>query len=214
MKRVLLAAALCAPFIVWAEGAAHDTKLDPFTHGSAEAGATKAATCAACHGPGGNSSNPEWPKMAGQGSRYVYEQLQRFKSGARMNPLMAATVAPLSEQDFRDLAAYFSVQPATPGVASPAVVATAQKIYRAGDSSKGLPACAACHGPTGAGVPAAAYPRVGGQHAVYNANRLRAYRDAAATELPDGNYKIMAEVAAKLTDAEIEAMASYLNGLH
>lgn len=210
MKRVLLAAVLCAPAIVWAEGAAKD----PFTQGSAEAGAAKAATCAACHGPGGNSSNPEWPKMAGQSARFTYEQLQLFKTGKRLNPLMNAQAAALSDQDMRDLAAYFAVQPATPGVASPAVVATAQKLYRAGDARKGLAACAACHTPNGAGVPAASYPRIGGQHAVYVANRLRAYRETAQTELPDGNYKIMAAVAAKLSDAEIEALASYVNGLH
>lgn len=214
MKRVLLAAVLCAPLAAWAEGAAQVSSGDPFTQGSAEAGAAKAATCAACHGPGGNSSNPEWPKMAGQGSRYVYEQLLQFKSGQRSNPLMNAQAAALSDQDMRDLAAYYGAQKAAPGVANPAVVATAQRLYRAGDAGKGLPACSACHGPAGAGVPAAGYPQLGGQHAVYNANRLRAYRAAATTELPAGNYKIMAEVAAKLSDAEIEALASYLNGLH
>ena len=214
MKRVLLAAVLCAPLAVWAEGAAPNAKLDPFTQGSAEAGAAKAATCAACHGPGGNSSNPEWPKMAGQGARYIYDQLVLFKSGKRVNALMAATVAPLSEQDFRDLAAYFATQAATPGVANPSVVPTAQKLYRAGDATKGIPACASCHGPAGAGVPAAGYPRIGGQHAVYNAARLRVYRADAQNDLPDGNHKIMAEVAAKLSDAEIDALASYLNGLH
>lgn len=214
MKRVLLAVVLCAPlaaapFAVAAEGAVKD----PFTQGNAEAGAAKAAVCAACHGPGGNSSNPEWPKLAAQGSRYHFEQLQEFKAGKRSNPLMSAQAAMLSEQDMRDLAAFFATQPASPGVASPASVAVAQKLYRAGNEQKGLPACAACHGPGGAGVPSASYPRVGGQHAVYVASRLHAYREAAAQDLPDGNFKIMAAVAAQLSDAEIEALASYVNGL-
>lgn len=210
MKRVLLAAILCAPLSVWAEGAAKD----PITQGSVEAGAAKAAACAACHGPAGNSSNAEWPKLAGQSGRYVVEQLQAFKTGKRLNPLMQAQAAALSDQDMRDLGAYYAAQAATPGVGSKAAVPVAQKLYRAGNASKGLPACAACHNPNGSGVGPAAYPRVGGQHAAYVANRLKAYRDAAATELPDGNFKIMAGVAAKLSDAEIEALASYVNGLH
>lgn len=210
MKRVLLAAVLFAPAVVWAQV----TAKDPFTQGSVEAGAAKAATCAACHGPAGNSSNAEWPKMAGQGARYTYDQLLHFKSGERKDPLMTPMAAPLSDEDMRDLAAYFAAQPASPGVASPDVVATAQKLYRAGNAAKGITACAACHLPNGAGVSAAGYPRIGGQHAVYVAKRLQAYRAAAETELEDGNYKIMAEVAAKLSDAEIEALASYVNGLH
>lgn len=211
MKRVLLAAVLCAPAAVWAQAG---TAKDPFTQGSAEAGAAKAATCAACHGPAGNSSNAEWPKLAGQSSRYIYEQLQQYKAGARQDPLMSPMAAPLSEEDMRDLAAYFSQQSAGPGVASPTVVETAQKLYRAGNPATGVTACAACHLPNGAGAQAAAYPRIGGQQPVYVAKRLRAYRDAAKTELADGNYKIMAEVAGKLSDAEIEALASYVSGLH
>lgn len=212
MKRVLLAAVLCAPaslpFAAWAEGG-----QDPFTKGSAEAGAAKAATCVACHGPAGNSSNPEWPKLAGQGSRYTYEQLKRFKDGTRMNPLMNAQAAALSDQDMRDLAAYFAAQPFSPGVASEAAVPVAQKLYRAGDAARGVPACAACHTPDGAGVAASAYPRLGGQHAAYAAKMLRGYRDMAAQGKLEGNPGVMAAVAAKLSDAEIEALASYINGL-
>jgi cytochrome c553 len=211
MKRVLLAVALCAPLALPFAAAAEGVAKDPFTQGNAEA--AKAAVCAACHGPAGNSSNPVWPKLAAQGSRFTFEQLQAFKAGHRNDPLMGAQAAALSEQDMRDLAAYFAAQPGSPGVGSPSAVAVAQPLYRAGDAKRGLPACGSCHGPGGAGVPAAAYPHIGGQHAVYVANRLRAYRDAAATELPDGNLKIMAAVAAQLTDAEIEALASYVNGL-
>ncbi|SFF24605.1 Cytochrome c553 [Fontimonas thermophila] len=212
MKRLLLAVVVCAPatlpFAAWAESG-----RDPFTQGSAEAGAAKAATCVACHGPAGSSSNPEWPKLAGQGSRYLYEQLKRFKAGERKNPLMAAQAAALSDQDMRDLAAYFAAQPFAPGVASASAVPVAQKLYRAGDAARGLPACAACHLPDGAGVAASGYPRLGGQHATYAAKMLREYRDLAAQGALEGNPGIMAAVAAKLSDAEIEALASYINGL-
>lgn len=211
MKRVLLAAVLCAPLSVplaaWAQG------QDPFTQGSAEAGSAKAATCAACHGPAGNSANPEWPKLAGQGSRYTYEQLKAFKEGKRVNPLMSAQAAALSDQDMRDLAAYFAAQQFSPGVASEAAVPVAQKLYRAGDAVRGVPACAACHTADGAGVSASGYPRLSGQHSAYAAKMLRGYRDMAAQGTVEGNRGIMAAVAAKLSDAEIEALASYINGL-
>lgn len=210
MKRVLLVLALCAPLSVFAEAAA---KKDPFTQGDAAAGSTKSAACGACHGPNGNSAMAEWPKLAGQGSRFVFDQLKAFKAGTRQNPVMQAQVAALSEQDMRDLAAHYAVQKPGPGVASKDAVAIAQPLYRAGNAARALPACASCHGPAGAGNAAAGYPRVGGQHATYAAARLRAYRELAAKELPEGNQKIMATVAAKLSDKEIDALASYLNGL-
>jgi cytochrome c553 len=213
MKRVLLAAALCIPMAVPSMALATETAHDPFTQGSAEAGAAKAAVCSACHGPAGKSSNPEWPKLAGQGSRYTYQQLQSFKSGLRKNPLMSAQAAALSDQDMRDLAAYFAAQPFSPGVASEAAVASAQKIYRSGDATRELPACAACHLPNGAGVAASGYPQLSGQHATYTAKALRDFRELSKAGLPDGNLRTMATVAGKLTDAEIEALASYVNGL-
>ncbi len=212
MKRVLLAAVLCvsAPMMASAaEGAAQD----PYTHGSVDAGATRAAGCMACHGPGGNSANPEWPKLAGQSARFIAEQLHGFKDGKRQNPLMQPQAAALSDEEISNLAAYFAAQPAAPGVGSAESIPVAQKLFRAGDAARGLPACAACHGATGAGVSPAAFPRIGGQHSVYVGKRLHLYRDAAATALPDGNYKTMATVASKLTDQEIEALASYVNGL-
>lgn len=210
MKRVLLVLALCLPSIVLAEAPA---KKDPFTQGDAAAGATKSATCGACHGPTGNSAMAEWPKLAGQGSRFLFDQLKAFKTGARQNPVMQAQAAPLSEQDMRDLAAHYTLQKPAPGLASKDAVAVAQPLYRAGNAGRALPACGACHGPAGAGNAAAGYPRVGGQHATYVAARLRAYRALGTAELPDGNQKMMAAVAAKLSDKEIDALASYVNGL-
>lgn len=211
MKRVLLVLALCAPLSVLAEAPA---KKDPFTQGDAAAGATKSAACGACHGPNGNSAMPEWPKLAGQSSRFIFEQLKAFKSGTRQNPVMQGQVAALSEQDMRDLAAHYTLQKPAPGVASKDAVATAQPLYRAGNKDRALPACAACHGPAGNGNGAAAYPRLGGQHATYVAARLRNYRELGLKgELPDGNQKMMSAVAAKLSDKEIDALASYVNGL-
>ncbi len=211
MKHFLLVAVLLAAPTAWAEEAGGG-KTDPFTGGDAEAGAGKAAVCGACHGPGGNSSNPEWPKLAGQHSAYVYDQLQLLKSGARKAPVMMPQATNLSDQDMRDVAAYFAAQKPTPGVASPDAVKTAQKLYRAGDATRQLPACAACHGPQGNGNAAAKYPRIGGQHAKYTATMLRQLRGAASSA--HQGTATMAAVAAKLTDAEIDALASYVNGLH
>lgn len=218
MKRVLLAALLCAPLATMAapdDGSGEAAGGDPFTQGSAEAGAGKAAPCTACHGPGGNSSNPEWPKLAGQNAAYTFAQLQSFKDGTRNNPLMSAQAAGLSEQDMRDLAAYYAEQPFSPGVASENAIGKAEPLYRGGDAGRGIPACAACHLPNGAGVAASAYPRIGGQHATYLASALRLYRDAQTrgAEMPSGNFAVMAAVAGKLSDEDIDALASYINGL-
>jgi cytochrome c553 len=210
MKHVVLVALLSAAPLAWAQ----DAKPDPFTGGNPQAGATKAAVCGACHGPGGNSSNPEWPKLAGQHSAYTYHELVELKNGERKSPVMGPLATPLSDQDMRDLAAYFAAQKATPGVASPDAVPVAQKLYRAGDAARQLPACAACHGPQGIGNAAAKYPRIGGQHAKYNATMLRGYRSQAGAADLDPEAAIMAAIAAKLSDAEIEALASYVNGLH
>lgn len=213
MKHWLLVAAIVCSGPALAQDAPAG-KTDPFTGGNPEVGAAKAATCAACHGPAGNSSNPEWPKLAGQNAAYLYRSLKVLKTAERKSPVMNAQAAPLSDQDMRDLAAYFAAQKPQPGVASPDSVAIAQKIYRAGDPQRSLPACSACHGPQGNGNAAAGYPRLGGQHAKYSANVLRQYYRAQPPPKDQPNAAIMAEVAAKLTDAEIEALASYVNGLH
>lgn len=209
MSSCLLVLALSAPLAAMAEGAA---KAAPIK-GDAAAGATKAAVCAACHGPAGVSANPEWPNLAGQSPKYIREQLQNFKSGLRKNPLMSGQAANLSAQDMADLAAHYAAQKPGRGVASKDAVAVAQKLYRGGDASRGVPACSACHGPAGAGNAAAGYPQLSGQHATYTATALKNLRALAAEPLPDGNLKAMATIAAKLTDSEIAALASYANGL-
>ncbi len=205
MKRTLVLAALCLSASALAESV-----VDPFVGASADAGASKAAVCAACHGPGGNSSNPEWPKLAGQHSRFVVAQLQRLKSGARANPIMMGQAAALSDQDMKDVAAYFAAQAPTAGIASPDALKVADPLYRKGDASRGLAACSSCHGPTGGGNAGAGYPRIGGQHATYVAKILRDYRMSKGGP---ANTATMAAVASKLSDAEIDALSSYVNGL-
>ncbi len=218
MKRVLIALALSAPlFAAVADeaapaAAAKDAQKDVFTQGDAAAGQTRAAACFACHGPGGNGAiNPDWPKLAGQHSSYIAEQLADFKSAKRKNPVMLGQAAGLSADDMKNLAAYFAAQKPVPGVASKDAVAVAQKLYRAGDASRAIPACAACHGPTGAGNAAGQFPRIGGQNSGYAAAQLKSYK--AGERGAEGKGQMMAAIASKLTDQEIQALASYLSGL-
>jgi len=177
----------------------------------ASAGKQKSQTCAACHGPDGNSSNPAWPKLAGQNSEYLVKQLSDFKSGARKNPQMTTMVANLSKQDIEDLAAYFSSQTTKIGTTSKDQLELGRKIYRAGNADTGVPACMACHGPDGAGNPAAAYPKLSGQHAPYDVKQLKAFRSGDRSNDPN---KIMRIVAAHMTDKEISAVADYIQGLY
>lgn len=179
--------------------------------GSAEAGQAKSVTCSACHGMDGNSLNPEWPSLAGQHESYIVKSLQSFKSGARQNVLMSSMALPLTDEDMVDLAAYFSAQKPRGGVADPALVSTGERLYRGGNKETGVPACLACHGPTGQGNPAAGWPAIAGQHATYSAAQLTAYR--AKQRATDGDTQMMRNVSATLTDDEIKAVASYIQGL-
>ena len=213
MKRVLIALALCAPlFVAAADDAPAAASKDAFTQGDATAGASKAPVCFACHGPGGNGAiNPEWPKLAGQHSSYIAEQLGEFKTAKRKNPVMLGQASALSDEDMHNLGAYFAAQKAVPGVASKDAVAVAEPLYRAGDAARGIPACAACHGPTGAGNAAAQFPRISGQNSGYAANQLKSYRSGERGAA--GKGQIMATIAAKLSDQEIQALSSYVSGL-
>lgn len=168
--------------------------------------------CAACHGADGNSTNPEWPNIAGQSKRYLYEQLQAFQSGDRENAVMAGQVEDLDDQDMRDLAAYYaSLEPGVSGGVAPDLKDAGELIYRGGIPSKGVAACMACHGPAGEGMPGAGFPRVGGQHAQYIAAQLRQYRDG---ERDTDRNRMMRDVTERLSDDEIEAVSSYISGLH
>jgi len=182
--------------------------------GNVEAGEAKAATCAACHGVDGNSTNPEWPKLAGQHADYLQRQLQLYKTAGRENAVMAGMVITLNDQDMADLAAYFNAQTRQDGIADESLIDLGAKVYRAGNPETGAAACIACHGPSGAGNPQAGYPALAGQHGLYVANALRAFRDGAVWGKDDEANAVMSEVAAKLSDQEIEAVSSYIQGLH
>jgi cytochrome c553 len=197
----------------------------PATFGDAKAGQAKAGACAACHGLDGNASDPQYPKLAGQHERYIWRHLKLFRSGERNNPIMLGMAAPLSEQDMRDIGAYFATQQALAGVADDSVIASGpnqgkkfyqvgEKLYRAGKPAAGVPACMACHGPTGRGNPGPSYPSVGGQHAAYTAAKLMAFRSGEQWG-KDGNANaIMNTIARNLSDEEIQSLASYIQGLH
>ena len=182
----------------------------PAVAADAAAGKTKAAACASCHGADGNSANPEWPSLAGQHEKYLIKQLAEFKDGTRANPLMSPMAAGLSEQDMADLAAYFSSQPLKGGEADPELVALGEKIYRGGNATTGVAACMACHGPAGMGNPLANFPRLSGQHAAYTVLQLKAFRAGDRTN--DAGL-MMRNIASRMTDAEIQAVASYIEGL-
>jgi cytochrome c553 len=193
----------------------------PSGAGSAEAGATKAAVCTACHGVNGNSTNPEWPNLAGQNAAYIREQLGMFKAKKRNNPIMQPIIEPLSEQDFADLAAFFSAQTPSGLEADPSYWKAGQALYRSGDLARSIPACTACHGPAGQGNAGAGYPALRAQHSVYTVKQLQdyltknRYRDSAdpAQVHATRNSAMMTTVAARLTPEDIRNLASYLQGL-
>jgi len=171
---------------------------------------TKAAACGACHGPDGNSVNPEWPTLAGQHPTYVVAQLHAFKDGARKDPNMNAMAAPLSDQDMTDLAGYFASQTLKVPSVDAETASAGAKLYRGGNAETGVPACMACHGPNGAGNAAADYPAVRGQHAKYTTLQLNAYKSGARTTDPKS---IMRTIAARMSSEEIDAVSKFMEGL-
>lgn len=180
-------------------------------------------TCVACHNADGNSTIAINPKLAGQHEEYLYKQMKAFKPvgdtpAERPNAVMMGMAGPLSDQDMRDVSAWFASQAQKNGKAKDdGTVEAGKKLYRAGNISKGLPACAGCHGPTGSGIPVQ-YPRIAGQHAEYIEAQLKAFRTGAddpkdATGRANDPNKMMRLVAIKMTDAEIKAVANYVAGL-
>ncbi len=200
----------------------------PATWGDATAGQSKAGVCAACHGLDGNAMQSSAPRIAGMPERYLAEQLHLFKSGQRTSGLAAVMVpfaSLLSAQDMRDVGAWYAKQTAGAGVADDTVIATGpnkglkfyqvgERLYRGGDASRGIPACMACHSPSGAGNPGPAYPALHGQDAAYVARRLEEYRAGTTAYAEPAHFKLMADVTKTLTDEEIHALASYVQGLH
>ncbi|MEM6985245.1 MAG: c-type cytochrome [Pseudomonadota bacterium] len=179
-------------------------------NGDAAVGKGKATVCAACHGADGNAPAPTFPKLAGQHADYTIKQLAEFKSGARDNAIMMPQAAGLSDQDMADLAAFYAEQQGTVGVAGDGAVPLGETIYRAGIPGSDTPACASCHGMNGSGIPGAGFPMLSGQHATYTAEQLRAYRAGTRNTDPNG---VMRTATKRMTDAEIDAVAAYIQGL-
>jgi len=182
--------------------------------GDPEAGEQKSAVCAACHGMDGNSEIAEWPKLAGQHPDYAARQTRMVRDQLRDVPEMYPMVMDLSDQDIADIAAFYAEQTLQPGVADEELVELGRRIYHDGNHESGVPACAACHGPSGNGIPGAYYPVIRAQHADYTADRLQRYRDGETNGDDDPFSLMMVGVAARLTDEEINAISSYIEGLH
>ena len=180
--------------------------------GDPVAGEQKTATCAACHGSDGNSDLAANPKLAGQNARYTFKQLVDIRDGNRPIPLMTGLLDNMSDQDLQDIAAFYAEQEITLEGADPELMELGRQIYRAGIADLGIAACSACHSPTGQGIAQAGFPALGGQHADYTAQQMRAFRSGARDN--DGDSAPMRIIAERLTDREIEALASYISGLH
>ena len=206
LARLFLSIALAGSFL-----SAHANDAAP---AAPKADAAKGAAlfngvCSSCHGPEGNSGAPIYPKLSQQHPEYLAKQLAEFKSGKRANAIMSGFAAALSEDDMRNIAAYLSSTKAKTGFAKDKELATlGEKIYRGGIADRQIPACAGCHSPNGAGIPAQ-YPRVSGQHADYTVSQMTQFRDGVRK-----NSLQMTHVAAKLNDREIQALADYMAGLN
>lgn len=214
MQKPLLLVAATLAFWVTAGASAQTDRGKPDL---AKAQQTVNTVCAACHGADGNSPSPANPSLAGQGADYLALQLMHFKDGVRANPVMAGMAANLSPEDMQAVGLYFSQQkPKAMAAKDPALVTLGRKLYRGGNSATGLPACAACHAPTGVGIPVR-YPRLSGQHADYTLAQLKAFKAGERGLDKDGkdlNGRVMAQVASKMSDQEMRAVAEYAAGLH
>ena len=183
--------------------------------GDAELGKAKSAMCTACHGADGNSVVPIWPKLAGQHEEYTARQLSLFKNNSRKGTVMGGMSAALSNEDMANLGAYYASQKSTTGSADESLIDAGKALYQGGRADMKIPACMACHGMAGKGNPLSGYPVVAGQHATYSEQRLKAFRSGeTAGGDDDVNGKIMASIAKHLTDDEIKAVASYMQGLY
>ncbi|WP_227370472.1 c-type cytochrome [Halomonas sp. M20] len=202
MRQILVSLALIMGFSTLAQAA---------VEGDPAAGKEKAQVCAACHGQQGNSAAPTFPNIAGQQPAYMVKQITEIRDGVRPVPEMAGIVANLDEQDIADLSAFYANQELNLGQADPALVDRGKSLYKSGDLAKGIPACMACHMPTGVGVDSAKFPALSGQHPEYTASTLQDYAKGERSNDPNA---IMRNIASKMSDADMEAVASYVNGLH
>lgn len=214
MRTVALAALAAAPLTLglFASSVASAS-------GNAEAGAAKSAACLACHGVNGNSTNPEWPNLAGQNAAYVSEQLRLFRDGKRVNVLMSPMASTLTDEDIADIGAYFAAQTPAGLEADPSYWQAGEALYRAGDRKRNIPSCKACHGPVGRGNPGSGYPALRAQHSVYTVKQLTDYAsearyvDANGQKQKSRNGHMMVTISQRLTADDIRNLASYIQGM-
>jgi len=190
----------------------------PFKDGDAARGTAKAAVCSACHGPNGNSTSPDWPRLAGQSAVYIVEQLRLFRSGARNNPVMRPLATSLSDQDIDDLAVYYEAQTPAGLEADPSYWQAGEELYVRGDRAHDVPACVACHGPVGRGNLAAGYPALRAQQSVYVVKQLNDYASGARytganPAAASRNGLMMFTIARRLSPEQIRDVASYVQGM-
>jgi len=220
IRRAALAGALTcalAPSALLAQAPATVTP-NPFTDGKAADGATKSAVCASCHGPNGNSTNPDWPRLAGQSAVYIVEQLRLFRSGVRNNPVMRPLAMTLKDQDIDDLAVYYQAQTPVGLEADPSYWKAGEALYLRGDPTNEVPACVACHGPVSRGNLAAGYPALRAQQSVYVVKQLNDYASGARYSGPNPaaasrNGVMMFTIAKRLKPEQIRDVASYVQGM-
>ncbi|HTY95386.1 MAG TPA: c-type cytochrome [Steroidobacteraceae bacterium] len=218
--------ALVATVVLMAAAAVQSAAADevvaqgtPFADGTVEAGMLKAATCSACHGPNGNSTSAQWPKIAGQNAVYIAEQLQLFKAGVRVNPDMLKLVSTLSDKEIDSVAVYFQAQTPVGGEADATMWQAGEKLYRFGDPAREIPACTACHGPVGRGNAASDYPALRAQFGDYVARQLNdfasgaRYSGAKPGAPTSRNGYMMTTVARRLTPEDIKEVAAYIQGM-
>lgn len=210
MKKVVILLGLTMAWVQTAHSA------DSALTGDAESGKNMVMMCSACHGADGNSPAPAFPKLAGQGEKYLVKQMQDIRDGARPVPTMIGQLDGKSDQDLADIAAFYAAQPASGGQTDPELLALGEKVYRGGIMERNVAACTACHSPTGKGNAPAGFPALAGQHAEYTSAQLRAYRQGYEDpngRTNDGDTRIMRTTAFGLSDLEIKAVSSYVAGL-
>jgi len=188
------------------------TSASVFAAGDATKGKALTAICGACHGADGNSVNPLWPKLAGQGEAYLTKQLMDFRSGARVDPSMTAMAKAIaSDDDVPHIAAYFASQKQTSGVADDKLARAGGDIFKGGKVSANVTACSACHGVTGKGLEKAKFPKISGQHSQYVLNQLKAFKSGTRS---NDKEKMMQSIAARMTEADMKAVSEFIEGLH
>lgn len=201
-------AAASAPGAVANVAVVTSTSAKAIYKGDVKLGQKKSGMCVACHGTDGNSALSIYPKLAGQSANYLSKQLADFKSGDRVDPIMAGMVAGLSTKDMDDLAAYYAVQKMSEGTGETSLIG--KNLYFGGNAEKGITACIACHGVKGKGVPQAGFPAIAGQNTEYLKSQLLTFRDASRT---NDHNNMMGNIAIKLSDSDIEALVKYMSSL-